>query len=119
MIRKSTQPKVDPALYADFLAAITSALGGVTATAHGCTISAPSKYALRIESRRTVRDPWTGELSYAVGLSGGDAQRPKFMATQLAFQVSADRALRAEMLAAAKSGILSGAVTHEPTATAI
>ena len=109
MARKNTQPKVDPVLYADFLAAIICAIENcVTVTAHGCTISAPNKYALRIEEPRTVRSVWDGEISYAIGVGGGDAQRPKSMATQLALRVAADRALRAEMLAAAQPGILSG-----------
>ena len=117
---KTTQPKPkpDPALYADFLSALRRVTEhGETVTVHGVTICwpkrQPSYYALRINAPRTVRDPWTGALSYIVGQSGGDALRPKRVATMLAFQMAADRTLRARLLAEAKPGILGGAVTYE------
>ncbi|MCP2083970.1 UNVERIFIED_ORG: hypothetical protein J2W74_005235 [Methylorubrum zatmanii] len=111
-------PKPDPALYADFLAALTRVIErGEIVSLHGFTISwpklQPSSYALHIEAPHTVRDRWTGALRTIVGSQGGSALHPKKMAANLAFQVMRDRESVARMLAEAKPGILSGTVTHE------
>lgn len=118
---RQSAPKPDKVLYADFLAALIRVRDhGETVTVHDVTISwpkqQPSSYAVRVERRRTVRCPWTGELSWAHGVGGGSILNIKRTATALAFELEADRALRARLLAEAKPGILTGAVTHIPEA---
>ncbi len=119
--KRQPAPKPDPVLYADFLAAMIRVIEhGETVSLHGYTISWPKKqphyYALDVRAPRTVRDPWTGALSVIVGFQGGSALYPKRMATSLAFELMADRASVARMLAEAKPGILAGSVTHIPEA---
>lgn len=121
---RAAKPKPDKSLYADFLAALTRVIErGETVTVHGVTIAWPKKqpayYGLAIDIPRTVRCRWTGELSYSVGRRGGDATRPKHVATSLAFDIAADRELRARLLAEAQPGILYGTVTHIAPAEAV
>lgn len=120
MPRTTRQPaqRPDKALYADFLAALTRLRDhGEPVTVHDVTISWPKQqpnyYALRVESQRTVRCPWTGELSYAHGLGGGSVLNIKRVATMLAFAVQAERDLRARLLSAARPAILAGSCTRE------
>lgn len=110
--------KPDKSLYADFLKALIRVRDhGDTVIVHDVTISwpkqQPSSYAVRIERRRTVRCPWTGELSWAYGVGGGSILNIKRTATALAFELEADRALRARLLAEGKPGILANSATHE------
>lgn len=114
-------PKPDKALYSDFLAALIRVRDlGETVTVHDVTISwpkqQPSSYAVRVESRRTVRCPWTGELSWAYGVGGGSILNIKRTATALAFALEADRALRARLLAEGKPGILANPDTRAQAA---
>jgi len=93
----------DPVLYADFLEALGRVIEqDVSVTVHGYRISPPKRagsYALSIEAPRTVRDRSTGELSYVVGIHGGNMYRPAHMASVLALDLTADRERRARLLA--------------------
>lgn len=114
-------PKPDKTLYADFLAAMVRVIEhGETVSLHGYTIrwpkTQPNYFALHVEAPRTLRDPWTGALSVVVGSQGGSARCAKKAAANLAFDLMADRASVARMLAEAKPGILNGSVTHLPEA---
>lgn len=121
-MRRASAPqparKPDSVLYVDFMAALLRLRDhGETVTIHDVTISWPKQQrspdALRIESRRTVRCPWTGELTWAHGVSGGSIRNIKRVATMLAFEIGADRELRARLLSAARPGILANSRTHE------